>query len=106
MMIGQQRMAMESMRIYLDTSVPSTYFDARTPERQEATQKFWLKAIAEDELFISDMVLLEISNTPSLEKKEKMLDLVRNLTKVGSRTGCLLVGRATRRGKSGAGSED
>ncbi len=30
-------------RIYLDTSVPSAYFDERTPERQQLTREFWSK---------------------------------------------------------------
>ena len=70
------------MRIYLDTSVPSTYFDARTPDRQMATQKFWSKALNKEELFISDMVLLEVAQTPSLEKRERMLLLLRDVPKL------------------------
>lgn len=68
------------MRIYLDTSVPSTYFDDRTPDRQKATQEFWTKALSHnDELLISEIVILEIARTPIQEKREKMLELVRNL---------------------------
>ncbi len=68
------------MRIYLDTSVPSTYFDHRTLERQKATQDFWKKALKHnDELLISEMVIFEISKTPTQEKRERMLALVRGL---------------------------
>jgi len=28
-------------RVYLDTSVPSAYWDDRAPERQELTKRFW-----------------------------------------------------------------
>ena len=52
------------MRIYLDTSIPSTYFDERTPDRQQATQAFWSKASADSELLVSDLVLAELDETP------------------------------------------
>lgn len=60
------------MRIYLDTSVPSTYFDDRTPDRQKATQDFWERAFWEHELVVSELVLAEIEQTPSdLRKSAK-----------------------------------
>jgi predicted nucleic acid-binding protein len=68
------------MRIYLDTSVPSTYFDARTPERQKATREFWKKANLEGHtLYVSEVVIAEISKTPSLEKRNQILALVDDL---------------------------
>lgn len=33
---------MENIKIYLDTSVISTLFDTRTPERQRLTKKAWI----------------------------------------------------------------
>lgn len=30
-------------KLYLDTSVPSAYFDERSPERKQATESFWKK---------------------------------------------------------------
>lgn len=71
------------MRIYLDTSIPSTYFDDRTPERQKATQEFWLKALShQDELLISEVVILEVARTPIQMKRERMLALVRGLSEL------------------------
>ncbi len=68
------------MRIYLDTSVPSTYFDARTPERQKATREFWERANLDGHtLYISEVVVAEIRKTPSLEKKNQILELVEGL---------------------------
>lgn len=32
-------------QLYLDTSVPSAYFDDRTPTRQALTRKFWHEAL-------------------------------------------------------------
>ena len=71
------------MKVYLDTSVPSTYFDSRTPERQRATIDFWSRSLENDmELCISSIVLTEIQRTPSLEKRNKMLGLVEPLTNI------------------------
>lgn len=68
------------MRIYLDTSIPSTYFDERTPERQKATQEFWDKVLLDGHtLYISEVVISEIKKTPSLEKRDKILSLIENL---------------------------
>ena len=67
------------MRIYLDTSVPSTYFDERTPERQQATRRFWMHAAAKRELFISELLLTELKATPSPTKRQQMIDLVASL---------------------------
>ena len=33
--------AMKREFIYLDTSVPSAYFDSRAQERMDLTRKFW-----------------------------------------------------------------
>lgn len=67
------------MKIYLDTSVPSTYFDARTPDRKEATQQMWEHAISNDQLYISELVLTELKRTPSPTKRQHMIDLVKPL---------------------------
>ena len=68
------------MRIYLDTSVPSTYFDDRTPDRQAVTRDFWDKALLHGhELQISEIVILEIAQNPNEEKRKKVLERVRDL---------------------------
>lgn len=36
--------------IYLDTSVPSAYFDERNPARQESTIAFWAEAARDYDL--------------------------------------------------------
>ncbi len=48
------------LRIYLDTSVFSAYFDARLPERMEETQAFWAK-IKEFEASTSELARNEIN---------------------------------------------
>ena len=67
-----------AMRIYLDTSVVSAYFDARTLDRQEATKKLIDAALGSesDQFYISDLVLTELEQTPSPEKRYQMLELV------------------------------
>lgn len=70
------------MRIYLDTSIPSTYFDNRTPDRQQATLSFWRHALAKREIFISDLVLAEIKRTPLATKRQNMIDLVEQLPRL------------------------
>lgn len=64
--------------IYLDTSVISAYFDARTPQRQELTRRFW-HSILGMELVISRIVLLELEKTPNAQRKDEMLSLVEGL---------------------------
>jgi hypothetical protein len=45
--------------VYLDTTVISALFDARTPERQAQTKNFWSR-IGEYNIFISELVIDEI----------------------------------------------
>lgn len=46
---------MENIKIYLDTSVISTLFDTRTPERQRLTKKAWIN-FKNYEVYISEKV--------------------------------------------------
>jgi hypothetical protein len=55
-------------KIYLDTTVPSTFYDERTPERQALTIEFWNERLPLFTPVISDLVRAEISNTPEAEK--------------------------------------
>ena len=65
------------MRIYLDTSVISAFFDHRNPERQILTKEFF--SFGElHELFISDLTILEIEKTPDSELREKMMKFVKD----------------------------
>ncbi len=67
-------------RVYLDTTVPSAYYDDRAPDRQRLTQEFWQGKRLEMDAVISTITLLEIRNTPNEDKREKMEALVQNLT--------------------------
>jgi predicted nucleic acid-binding protein len=57
---------MMKLKIYLDTSVISAYFDFRKPIRQLITQK-WIQYNAKEfEIFISTLVLDEILTVENL----------------------------------------
>ena len=62
--------------MYLDTTVISAYFDARTIERQRLTQQLWNERLHAFEPVISNIVLREIWDTPIVEKRAAMGHLV------------------------------
>ena len=64
-------------KIYLDTSVPSAYYDDEKPERQELTKEFWLK-IKDYRVNISDLVKDELDQIEDESLKRKMDELIRD----------------------------
>ena len=62
---------MAKTRIYLDTTVPSAYYDERAPDRQRLTRQFWAERLPDFEAVISNIALSEISDTPDAEKRAK-----------------------------------
>ena len=68
---------MPKAKVYLDTTVPSAYFDARALERQELTREFWAERLPNFEVMISGVVLDEIRATPDVVTREGMETLVR-----------------------------
>ncbi len=70
-----------ALRIYLDTSVVSAYFDDRYPERQKDTVTFW-KLSDEHEFSISELTRSEIQNTQDENRKNQMLNHIGNLASV------------------------
>ena len=62
--------------LYLDTSVPSAYFDERTKERREATIKFWNTVIPDYHVHISEITLEELENTRNETLKSRLKNLV------------------------------
>ena len=69
-----------SLKIYLDTSVISAYFDFQKPVRQLITQKWTQQNAKEFDLFVSTLVLEEIDKNTDQELKEKMLNLLNSLS--------------------------
>lgn len=61
------------MRLYLDTSVLSAYYDERTPERMQATREFW-DTLAQHEPLYSDLTETELGQaTPELAEQLRSL---------------------------------
>ena len=63
-------------KLYLDTSIPSAYYDLSKPVRQLITQK-WFELDASDyELFISSLTVEEIERMQNSEKMMKIKELI------------------------------
>ena len=59
-------------KLYLDTSIPSAFFDTSKPMRQLITQKCFENEAANYELYISALTIEEIER---LRNQEKQLEL-------------------------------
>ena len=70
---------MAKQKVYLDTTVPSAYYDSRTPERQSQTLDFWQKTLPHFDVFVSGLVLREIADTPNVERHQEMQTLVKEI---------------------------
>lgn len=62
---------MAHQKLYLDTSVPSAYFDHRKPERKVSTIEFW-KRLKNFEVFISSLVVDEIEAISNAALRARM----------------------------------
>ena len=63
-------------KLYLDTSIPSAYFDQSKPVRQLITQKWFEYDAANYELYISNLVFEELSRFSNREKRESIEELI------------------------------
>jgi predicted nucleic acid-binding protein len=74
--------AVVAVKIYIETSIPSFYFDTRPgvkmKARREWTREWWAKAKHYESRLISYAVLAELDNTPG-PKRESALELVKTL---------------------------
>jgi predicted nucleic acid-binding protein len=68
--------AMKKLKVYLDTSVISAYFDFHKPVRQLVTQKWFQNDIKSVIPCVSVLVIDEINNNPDVQLKMKMLGLI------------------------------
>ncbi|MEW6482156.1 MAG: PIN domain-containing protein [bacterium] len=59
------------IKVYLDTSVISAYFDERNPERKSLTELFF-KKIEMFESYVSEVVLAEIDDTRDVRLRDKL----------------------------------
>ncbi|MGH7406798.1 MAG: PIN domain-containing protein, partial [Candidatus Methylomirabilales bacterium] len=66
-------------RLYLDTSIPSAYWDDREPARMARTREFWQQVPAYD-VYVSAMTIDEVSRHPDKVRRTDLLDLLRPFT--------------------------
>jgi predicted nucleic acid-binding protein len=78
---------MGKLKIYLDTSVFSAYYDDRTKLRQEQTKRFWVK-LKEYDKYISEIVLDELNAVSDDELRKKLIRLTKDfeITKVDAKS--------------------
>lgn len=69
---------MAKQSVYLDSTIPSAYYDSRTPERQRQTLQFWNHRLPDFAAVISSVVLLEIRATPNDERRTRLENLVQD----------------------------
>ena len=66
-------------RVYLDTSIPSAYWDDHDPSRKARTREFWPQ-LPSWEVFVSAMTIAEVERHPDATRRAEILDLVRPFT--------------------------
>jgi len=66
------------MKLYLDTSVFSAYYDERTPERMKMTRDFW-PILEKYEKLCSELTIEELGQAHSNLRK-RLLALTQNFT--------------------------
>ena len=75
-----------SQLIYVETSIPSFYYETRTSvqlqARREWTHEWWELAHWRDALVISPVVIAELEETPDPAKRKQMLDLIADLPRL------------------------
>ena len=66
-------------RLYLDTSIPSAYWDDREPVRMARTREFWQQLPAY-QVFVSAMTVSEAERHPDASRRTELLGLLRPFT--------------------------
>ncbi|MBC6476700.1 MAG: PIN domain-containing protein [Hormoscilla sp. GUM202] len=67
------------LKVYLDTSVFSAYYDDNVKERQTQTHEFWSR-LSEFDVATSELARQELSRTSDLELRQKLLNLLEGVT--------------------------
>jgi predicted nucleic acid-binding protein len=67
------------LKIYLDTSVFSAYFDDRAPDRRAQTVEFW-ERLAAFEACTSEVAREELERTPGADRRKRLLRLLDGMT--------------------------
>lgn len=66
--------------VYLDTTVPSAYFDTREPEKMKNAQAVWGMLLNKYEVYISEITIAEINATSDIIRRNKMIDLIKGIS--------------------------
>jgi predicted nucleic acid-binding protein len=69
---------MRKLRIYLDTSVINFLFADDAPDFRRVTEDFFAQHVSKYELFVSEVVRLEIARTPDAQRRQQLLDVLRH----------------------------
>ena len=67
---------MKRETLYLDTSVPSAYYDERAMERQDSTIKFWKDTLPNYRVYISEITLKELEDTKDERLRKRFKSLI------------------------------
>lgn len=67
---------MNALQLYLDTSIPSAYYDTSKPIRQLITQKWFEHDASAYDLSISVIAIEEIDRVKNEEKKHRLKQLI------------------------------
>lgn len=68
---------MKKETLYIDTSVPSAYFDEKVKERQEATIEFWRNVLPNYKIYLSEITVRELENTKDKILRRKLRKLIK-----------------------------
>ncbi|OIO73374.1 MAG: hypothetical protein AUJ85_08250 [Elusimicrobia bacterium CG1_02_37_114] len=68
------------LKIYLDSSVPSAYFDENKPSRQKLTINWWDNVMFKDfEVYTSQVTIAEINGTSDTNLRGRLLRLIKSI---------------------------
>lgn len=68
--------------IYLDTSIPSAYYNKKNLERMETTCRVWHDELQKYELRVSNITIRELSATKNKKDRKKLLELIKSIKTV------------------------
>jgi len=66
-------------KVYLDTSIPSRYYDDERPEDRRITRLWWKNELPAFEAVIFEVTSKELEATPDEEKQKRLLVLVKDI---------------------------
>jgi predicted nucleic acid-binding protein len=71
-------MKQEKLKVYIESSVISMYFQENAPYLRDITRRFWEEVLPYFDTYISEIVLDEIRATKDTKLRKKMENLIKN----------------------------